>query len=112
MVVKTRKKHISQANIIPILISSDKTIMSLSHRDQTLWLVYITIGNLDTKIRQSQKRLGTLLLGFIPIIHEQSKDSNIKDKDLKAKIYYMAFKTILQRSYPSFFFINFKKMRC
>ncbi len=73
--------------------------MSFSHGDQTLWPVYITIGNLDTKTRRSQKRSGTLLLGSIPIIHEWSKDVNNKHKDLKAKIYHMALKTMLQRTY-------------
>ncbi len=42
-----------QATIIPILILNDKMVMSFIHKDQILWLVYITIGNLDTKTRQS-----------------------------------------------------------
>ena len=92
---KQQKEHPPQATIIPILISSDKTVMSLSHGDQTLWPVYITIGNLDAKTRRSQKRPGTLLLGSIPIIHERSEDANNKNKDLKAKIYHMALKTML-----------------
>ena len=69
--------------------------MSLSHWDQTLWPVYITIGNLDTKIQQSQKWSGMLLWGSIPIIYERLKDANNKEKDLKAKIYQMALKTML-----------------
>ena len=85
--------------------------MSFSHRDQTLWPVYITIKNLDTKIWQSQKRPRMLFLGSIFIIYEWSKDVNNKDNDLKAKIYYMALKTILQYTYLSFFFIDFKEMR-
>ena len=85
--------------------------MSLSHRDWILWLVYIIIGNLVAKIRQSQKWPGTLLLSSISIIHERSKDANNKNKDLKAKIYHMALKTMLQCIYPSFPFIDFKKIR-
>ncbi len=100
MVVETTKKHLLQTNIIPILISSDKTVISLSHGDQTLWPVYITIRNLDAKTRRSQNQPGTLLLGSIPIIHEQFEDVNNKDKDLKAKIDYMALRTMLQRIYP------------
>ncbi len=73
--------------------------MSFSHGDQTLWPVYITIENLDAKIWWSQKRPETLLLGFIPIIYEPSKDANNKDKDLKAKIYHITLKTILQYIY-------------
>ena len=38
--------------------------MSLSHEGQTLWPVYITIGNLDTKTWQSQKQPETLFLGY------------------------------------------------
>ncbi len=83
-------------------------VMSLSHRDQTLWPVYITIGNLDAKTRRSLKRPRTLLLGSILIIYERSKDANNKDKDLKAKIYHMALKTMLQCTYPG---LPFKEMR-
>ena len=36
-----------------------------------------------------------LLLNFIPIIHKQLKDTNNKIKDPKAKIYYIALKTML-----------------
>ncbi len=87
---------------------SDKTVMNLSHEDQTLWPVYITIGNLDAKTRQFQKWPGTLLLGTIPIIHKWSKDANNKDKDLKAKIYHIILKTTLQRIYPG---LSSKEMR-
>ncbi len=84
------------ATIISILLLNDKTVMSLNHGDQMLWPVYITIGNLDVKTRHSQTRPGTLLLNSIPIIHERSEDGNNKDKDLKAKIYHLALKTLLQ----------------
>ena len=87
---KQLKEQPPPATIIPILISSAKIVVSLSHEDQTLWLVYITIGNLEAKTRQSQKRPGTLFLDSIPIVHERSKDTNNKYKDLKAKIYHMA----------------------
>ncbi len=85
--------------------------MSLSHRDQTLWPVYITIGNLDAKTQQSQKQPRTLLLGSIPIVHERSEDANNKNKDLKVKIYHMALKTMLQCIYSSLPFVDFKKKR-
>lgn len=42
-----------------------------------------------------QKRPGILFSGFISIIHKWSKDTNNKNKDLKAKIYYMALKIML-----------------
>lgn len=63
--------------------------MILCYRDQTLWLVYITIGNLDSKTRYSKTRPGILFISSIPIIHEWSKDGDNKDENLKAKIYYL-----------------------
>ena len=69
--------------------------MSFSHGDQIFWPVYITIGNLDAKIQQSQKRPEMFFLGSIPIIHERSEATNNENKDLKSKIYYMALKTML-----------------
>ncbi len=96
-----KKKNPQQATIIPILISSDKTVISLSHVDQILWPVYIIIGNLDAKTQRFQKRPGILLLGSISIICERSEDTNNKDKNLKAKIYHMVLKTILQHTYPN-----------
>ena len=42
-----------------------------------------------------------LLLGSIPIVHERLENANNKNKDLKVKMYYMALKTMLQRTYPS-----------
>lgn len=52
-----------------------------------------------------------LFLDFISIVDKQLKDINNKNKDLKAKIYYMALKTMLQRIYPSLSFINFNQKR-
>lgn len=85
--------------------------MSLSHWNQTLWPVYITIKILDAIIQQFRKCPRMLLVGSIPIIHKGLEDANNKDKDRKAKIYHIALKTILQRTYPSFPSIDFKKIR-
>ena len=56
--------------------------MSLSHADQILLPIYVTIGNLDVKMRWSQNRLKTLLLDSIPIAHELAEVSNNKNKCL------------------------------
>lgn len=90
---------------------SDKTLVSFNCRDQTLWPVYDTIGNLDAKMRQSQKRPGILLLNSNPMIHERLEDANNKNKNLKIKIYHIALKTISKRIYPSLSFIDFKEIR-
>lgn len=81
--------------IILILFSSNKIVISLSYEDQTLLLLYIIISNLDLKTRYRETWLSTLLLQSISVIHKQSEDTDNKNKDLKAKIYHLALKTIL-----------------
>ncbi len=66
--------------IISILLSSDKTIISLSYKDQILWPVYITIRNQDVKTWRSQKRPEILLLGSILVIYERAEDVNNKTR--------------------------------
>lgn len=95
MVRKTKNFSVG-ATIIPIMIVSDKTIMSLSHRNQILWPVYVTINNLDTKMLRSQYYLNILLLDSISIVYERMEDLNNKDKDLKARVYHLALKTMLK----------------
>ncbi len=96
-----QKKLPAGAIIIPILLASDKTIMSLSHGDQVLWPVYVTIGNLDAKTCRTQNWPETLFLGSIPIVHERAEDLNNKDRDLKSKTYHLALRSMLKRMYPT-----------
>lgn len=49
-------------------------------------------------------------LDSIFIIYKWSKDTNYKNKNLKANLYYIALITILQRIYHSLTFIDSKEM--
>ncbi|KAI0673077.1 hypothetical protein C8Q78DRAFT_970143 [Trametes maxima] len=53
------------ATIIPIIISSDKTQVTL-FRNKTAYPVYLTIGNLPKSIRQKPGRHGQILLAYLP----------------------------------------------
>lgn len=70
--------------------------MSLHCGNETLWLVYITIGNLDAKTRRSQTWPSNLLLSSIPIVYKRAKDMKNKDKNLKVKVYHLALKTMFE----------------
>ncbi len=95
--MEKQKELYAKSTIIPILLANDKTVMSLSHGDQTFCLIYITIDNLDAKTCWRQNWPGISLLGSIPIVHKRVEDLNNKNRDLKAKIYHLALKTILKR---------------
>ena len=56
----------------------------------------------ECKYMPLSKTAKILLLGSILIIYKQSEDANYKNKNLKAKIYHMVLKTMLEHTYPSF----------
>jgi hypothetical protein len=87
---RTQEEIPDGGTIIPILLASDKTMLSLHHGDQSVWPIYITIGNLDRKTRRNQTVPGSILLGFLPITSETADES-------KAHIYHVAMELILKR---------------
>lgn len=97
---KTREKEELSGSI------ADKTMLT-----KVVWVLnLILLKNKKLKCKNSTilKKLGNLLLNTFSIFYKRLKDRNNKNKDLKAKIYYMAWKTILKHTYYSFFF---KKIR-
>ncbi|KAI0057420.1 hypothetical protein BV25DRAFT_1812409 [Artomyces pyxidatus] len=54
------------ATIIPVIISSDKTQLTL-FRNKAAYPIYLTIGNLPKDIRRKPSRHGQILLGYLPV---------------------------------------------
>ncbi|THU75182.1 hypothetical protein K435DRAFT_556176, partial [Dendrothele bispora CBS 962.96] len=53
------------ATIIPVILSSDKTQITL-FRNKSAYLVYLTIGNLPKEIHQKPSQQGQILLVYLP----------------------------------------------
>ncbi|KAJ7847346.1 hypothetical protein B0H14DRAFT_3676386 [Mycena olivaceomarginata] len=69
------------ATIIPIIISSDKTQLTV-FGNKTAYPVYMTIGNIPKEIRRKPSRRGYVLLGYLPT----SRMKNIKNKSARRRI--------------------------
>ncbi|KAG8948908.1 hypothetical protein FRC03_000539 [Tulasnella sp. 419] len=54
------------ATIVPIILSSDKTKLSVFSGDKVAWPVYLTIRNVPKGIRRRPSMHATILLGYIP----------------------------------------------
>ena len=55
------------ATIAPIILSSDKTHLSVFQGDKSAWPVYITIGNISKEVRRQPSAHATILLGYLPV---------------------------------------------
>ena len=55
------------ATIAPIILSSDKTQLSVFQGDKSAWLVYLTIGNISKEVRRQPTAHATMLLAYLPV---------------------------------------------
>ena len=62
---KRLEKERPGATIIPIIISSDKTQVTL-FRNKTAYPIYMTIGNIPKNIRRKPSHQAQILLGYLP----------------------------------------------
>lgn len=81
------------ATVVPLILSTDKTVLTQHHGDAAVWPVYFTIGNLDRATRRKQTRPAMALLGFIPVAKELGDGCRVT----KMQIYHEAMRVMLAR---------------
>lgn len=63
---ETQRKLPLGATVVPLLLASDKTALTILQGDKSMWPVYLSIGNLDHGSRRSQRLNGIRLVGLLP----------------------------------------------
>ncbi|KAI1797995.1 hypothetical protein LXA43DRAFT_875754 [Ganoderma leucocontextum] len=87
---KELEKRKPGATIIPIIISSDKTQLTL-FGNKTAYPVYMTIGNLPKDVRRKPSRRGQILLAYLP----SSRLEHITNKAARRRVTANLFHTCL-----------------
>jgi hypothetical protein len=85
------------ATVVPLLLASDKTMLTQHHGDKAAWPIYLTIGNLSNECRRTASKPALILIGFIPLA------SNGEDRGLKGELYHQALAIIMERRCLSIF---------
>lgn len=85
------------STVVPLLLDSDKTLMTAHGGDLSLWPVYVTIGNLSCAVRKSQTRPGFHLLGLIPMV-KTGADSAVSSK-VSMELYHQSMRFLLERKF-------------
>ncbi|VDB94448.1 unnamed protein product [Peniophora sp. CBMAI 1063] len=76
----TLEKEKPGATIIPLIVSSDKTQLTL-FRNRSCYPVYLTIGNIPKDIRRKTSLQGQVLLGYLPV----TRLAGIKRDDVRRR---------------------------
>ncbi|QRV99715.1 hypothetical protein RhiJN_27734 [Ceratobasidium sp. AG-Ba] len=80
------------ATVVPIILSSDKTKLTVFSGNQKAWPVYLTIGNISKDIRRCPSERATILIGFIPV----SNLGNISNRHERSEAGWQLFHTCLE----------------
>ena len=83
------------ATIIPVIISSDKTQVTL-FRNKTAYPVYMTIGNLPKSLRHKPSRHAFVLLGYIPTARLEHVTNKASRRRTLANLFHACMRRILQ----------------
>jgi hypothetical protein len=80
--------------VIPVILSSDKTQLTL-FRNKAAYPVYITIGNIPKEIRRKPSRHALLLIGYIPVSKLGGMASKAAQRRALANIFHSCMQTIV-----------------
>ncbi|KAG9092990.1 hypothetical protein FS749_015280 [Ceratobasidium sp. UAMH 11750] len=78
--------------IAPIIISTDKTKMTVFSGNQKAWPVYMSLGNISSDIRRRPSERTTVLIGFMPI----SDLTNISNEEERSRCGWQLFHSCME----------------
>ena len=82
------------ATIIPVIISSDKTQVTL-FRNKSAYPVYLTIGNIPKGIRRQSSRHSYILLGYIPTTRLEHVTNKAARRRMLINLFHTCFSRFL-----------------
>ena len=91
--------HCAGATVIPVIISSDKTQLTL-FRGKTAYPVYMTIGNIPKNIRRKPSRSAQMLIGYIPTSKLEGMSNKTARRRSLANLFHACMEMVLDPIRP------------
>ncbi|EPQ54137.1 hypothetical protein GLOTRDRAFT_44196 [Gloeophyllum trabeum ATCC 11539] len=92
---KAVEANMPGATIIPVIISTDKTQVTL-FGNKSAYPIYMTIGNLPKEIRRKPSRGGHVLLGYLPTTRLDHLTNKAARRRALANLFHSCVRRILQ----------------
>ncbi|KAJ6465324.1 hypothetical protein C8R45DRAFT_799465, partial [Mycena sanguinolenta] len=81
--------------IAPLILSSDKTMLSNFRGDNSAWPIYLTIGNIGKETRRQVSSQATVLIGYLPIPKFDCFEKNTRSL-AKYRLFHQCMTVIMQ----------------
>jgi hypothetical protein len=82
--------------IVPVILASDKTVLSTIGGNQQAYPVYLTIGNISKGIRRKSSKRATVLLGYLPVTSFDNEPDERDRERLKGELLHRAMEALLE----------------
>ncbi|KAG8686007.1 hypothetical protein FRC11_009685, partial [Ceratobasidium sp. 423] len=83
------------ATVIPLIIATDQTMLSIMCGGQKAYPVYVTFGNLDKEWRRKPSQHGMYLLGYLPVEAFEDVPNDDERRRLKGELVHRAMEKML-----------------
>ncbi|KAG8769490.1 hypothetical protein FRC12_004934 [Ceratobasidium sp. 428] len=84
------------ATVVPIILSTDKTKLTVFSGNQKAWPVYMTIGNISRNIRRCPSERATLLIGYIPVSNLSNISNATERSETGWQLFHACMESILE----------------
>jgi hypothetical protein len=89
------EKDTPGATIVPIIISSDKTQLTL-FRNKSAYPLYMTIGNIRKEIRRKPSSRAYVLLAYLPTTRLEAETNQAARRRMLSNLYHACMSKILE----------------
>ncbi|KAL1721409.1 hypothetical protein EV715DRAFT_288546 [Schizophyllum commune] len=88
------------AFLIPVILGSDKTTVSVATGNNEYYPLYLSIGNLHNGVRRAHRE-SLVLIGFLPIPKaERASDNDARFRQFRRQLFHSSIAAILQSLKP------------
>ncbi|KZV91631.1 hypothetical protein EXIGLDRAFT_769682 [Exidia glandulosa HHB12029] len=85
------------ATVVPIIISTDKTELSMFSGEAAAYPIYMTIGNIPSYIRRQPSRRAQILIGYLPVSAiDKTELTDLAARNARAQLFHEAVRAILE----------------
>ncbi|KAG9125851.1 hypothetical protein FRC07_005943 [Ceratobasidium sp. 392] len=84
------------ATIAPLILSTDKTYLTVFSGNKKAWLVYLTIGNISKEIRKRPSEHAVMLVGYIPVASLGCISNDEERSERRWQLFHTCMEAILE----------------